>query len=232
MKAQRTHPSDSKSTNLRRRLQEAEETLDAIRGGEVDALVVAGPDGERVFTLRGAEHPYRVMVESMNEGAISLALDGTILYCNSAFARMIDTPLDHVMGHKLAEFVAPDEQTPCSAISLQRGRSKAIRAEIAVALVPRVPDCPRRSRSTRSQMERQPCHRGRHHRLERALAQGAGAGGGTPARRVPLDRLARAAHPAKHPHPASGFARTPDRQVRSGRASNRTCARPRVRPTG
>ena len=61
---------------LRQRLQEAEETLDAIRSGEVDALVVSGPSGEKVFTLEGAEHPYRVLVESMNEGAISLSLDG------------------------------------------------------------------------------------------------------------------------------------------------------------
>jgi hypothetical protein len=51
---------------LRQRLQEAEETLDAIRNGEVDALVVSGPSGEKVFTLEGAEHPYRVLVESMN----------------------------------------------------------------------------------------------------------------------------------------------------------------------
>jgi len=53
---------------LRRRLREAEETLNAIRDGEVDALVASGPSGEKVFTLEGAEHPYRVLVESMNEG--------------------------------------------------------------------------------------------------------------------------------------------------------------------
>jgi len=58
---------------LRRRLREAEETLNAIRDGEVDALVASGPSGEKVFTLEGAEHPYRVLVESMNEGG-NLAL--------------------------------------------------------------------------------------------------------------------------------------------------------------
>ena len=86
-------------------MQEAEETLDAIRSGEVDALVVSGPSGEKVFTLEGAEHPYRVLVESMNEGAISLSLDGTILYCNAAFARLIECPLDRIMGRDLSEFV-------------------------------------------------------------------------------------------------------------------------------
>src|SRR6202790_3502452 len=93
---------------LRQRLQEAEETLDAIRNGEVDALVVSGPGGEKVFTLEGAEHPYRVLVESMNEGAVSLSKEGTVLYCNSAFARMAAISLDQVMGHDISEFV-PDE---------------------------------------------------------------------------------------------------------------------------
>ncbi len=130
MKPQRS-PVRFELDELRRRLLEAEETLNAIRGGEVDALVVAGPEGERVFTLRGAEHPYRVMVESMNEGAISLALDGTILYCNGAFARMVDQPLDQVMGHKLEEFVAAPEIASLADL-LKRGRSDAIRTEMSL----------------------------------------------------------------------------------------------------
>ena len=92
---------------LRQRLQEAEETLNAIRGGEVDALVVSGPSGEKVFTLEGAEHPYRVLVESMNEGAISLSTDGIILYCNSAFARMVNVPLDQIMGREVCDVILP-----------------------------------------------------------------------------------------------------------------------------
>ena len=54
-------PSDSKAElrELKARLLEAEETLHAIRSGDVDALVVAGADGEQVFTLKGAEMPYR-----------------------------------------------------------------------------------------------------------------------------------------------------------------------------
>jgi PAS domain S-box-containing protein len=117
---------------LRRRLEEAEETLDAIRSGEVDALVVAGPEGERVFTLKGAEHPYRVMMESMHEGAISLSPDGTILYCNGAFARMTGHALDQMMGHKLTEFVVPTE-VPALTDLIARGHKQATRGEISVA---------------------------------------------------------------------------------------------------
>ena len=59
------------------RMIEAEETLRAIRGGEVDGLVVSTAEGDQVFTLSGAEYPYRVMIETMHEGAITLASDGT-----------------------------------------------------------------------------------------------------------------------------------------------------------
>jgi len=114
---------------LRQRLQEAEETLDAIRGGEVDALVVSGPGGEKVFTLEGAEHPYRVLVESMNEGAISVSEDRMILYCNSAFARMVGVPLDRIMGNDVCEFVPAEERDRLKKL-IREGLLESIRAEM------------------------------------------------------------------------------------------------------
>jgi PAS domain S-box-containing protein len=116
---------------LRQRLQEAEETLDAIRSGEVDALVVSGPSGEKVFTLLGAEHPYRVLVESMNEGALSLSRDGTILYSNSAFARMVAISLDQVMGHDVCEFV-PTEDRDALKKAIKQGLRESVRAEMTL----------------------------------------------------------------------------------------------------
>jgi PAS domain S-box-containing protein len=116
---------------LRQRLQEAEETLDAIRSGEVDALVVSGPAGEKVFTLEGAEHPYRVLVESMNEGAISLSKEGTILYCNVAFARMVGISLDQVMGHDVCDFVPSEDRDPLRKL-MKQGLREAIRAEMTL----------------------------------------------------------------------------------------------------
>jgi PAS domain S-box-containing protein len=96
---------------LKERLREAEDTLDAIRGGEVDALVVSGPEGERVFTLKGANHAYRIFVESINEGAATLAADGSVLYCNDRFAKMLEQPLERVMGERVFSFLAPDTQS-------------------------------------------------------------------------------------------------------------------------
>ena len=89
---------------LKSRMREAEETLRAILGGEVDGLVVKTAQGDRVFTLSGADHPYRIMVETMNEGAVTLAADGTILFCNQRFADIIKVPLEKVMGSSIHSY--------------------------------------------------------------------------------------------------------------------------------
>jgi len=91
--------------DLKLRLAEATETLDAIRQGAVDALVVHGPKGAQVFTLKGADHPYRSLVEAMNEGAVTLDARGRILYSNARFAEMICTALEQVLGAQFVDFV-------------------------------------------------------------------------------------------------------------------------------
>ena len=95
---------------LRARLAESEETLRSIRSGEVDALVVSTSEGDRVFTLRGADEPYRIMVEQMSEGAASLSPDRIVLYANRRFAEMLDTPLSGLVGSPIERFVAVEQR--------------------------------------------------------------------------------------------------------------------------
>jgi hypothetical protein len=66
----------AENEGLRARLDEAEQTLDAIRSGDVDALVVSGPHGDQVFSLTSAERTYRLIVETMNEAALTVSLAG------------------------------------------------------------------------------------------------------------------------------------------------------------
>src|ERR1700761_2249548 len=91
------------------RVREAEDTLEAIRTGEVDAVVVAGPQGQQVYTLENADRPYRVFVEQMQEGAVTLSENGTIVYCNERFARLVASPHDSVIGLPLTNFFSSDE---------------------------------------------------------------------------------------------------------------------------
>lgn len=92
---------------LSARLEEAEETLSAIRTGGVDAVIVAGPAGDRVFTLEGAEHAYRTFLEEMWKGAVTLTREGVILYGNRRFAEVVGVPLEQVIGTEIFRFLSP-----------------------------------------------------------------------------------------------------------------------------
>jgi PAS domain S-box-containing protein len=95
---------------LRARLQTAEETLAAIRSGEVDALMVFGQRGEQVVTLKGGEPAYRMLVEAMSEGAVTLSRDGAVLYSNRKFAEIIRRPPGKVVGLAVHSLVKEKER--------------------------------------------------------------------------------------------------------------------------
>src|SRR5688572_7275390 len=101
---------------LRRRLAEAEQTLEAIRAGEVDSLLVETPEGLRVYALEGASNTYRVLIEAMNEGAATLSETGVVLYSNSRFARMLGTPLQRLMGSSILQHVADGSEAALEAL--------------------------------------------------------------------------------------------------------------------
>ena len=95
---------------LRLQLAEANETIEAIRTGQVDAIVVANGDGRQLYTLKNADLTYRVFIEKMTEGAVTLDREGIVIYCNSQFAHMIKTPLSQVIGNSFSGFIAEESQ--------------------------------------------------------------------------------------------------------------------------
>lgn len=104
---ERTHEQSMEIEELRTRLQEAEETLRAIRYDEVDALVILGRHGEKVYTLKSADRPYRLMIEGMRQGAVTLSTKGYVLYCNAAFAGLVRTPLERIIGSAARPYFSP-----------------------------------------------------------------------------------------------------------------------------
>jgi PAS domain S-box-containing protein len=101
---------DREIKSLRSRLEETEQALAAIRTGEIDALVVSGKSGEQVYTLKGADHSYRVLLEGLNEAALTLTADGTILYCNSRFSEMTKTPSEQLLGSSIQGIIKSAER--------------------------------------------------------------------------------------------------------------------------
>lgn len=91
--------------DMQARIKEMEDTLEAIRQGKVDALVMGQQDTQQVFTLRTADHAYRVLVESMSQGALTVTEQGIILYSNKQFSKIIGIQLEHIIGSNFADIL-------------------------------------------------------------------------------------------------------------------------------
>jgi two-component system phosphate regulon sensor histidine kinase PhoR len=105
MKLENTQRLAAEVAELKYQLEEANDTIEAIRTGMVDAFVVYGNQGHQLYTLKTADQTYRVLVEKMGEGAITLNKDGVVLYSNSRFAEMLNSSLDRVIGKHVNTFV-------------------------------------------------------------------------------------------------------------------------------
>jgi PAS domain S-box-containing protein len=92
---------------VNRELQEARDLLQAIQMGEIDAVVVHREKGEQIYVLDDANITYRKMIEEMNEGAATFNSDGLILYCNKAFAGLINFKVSEVISKPITRFVNP-----------------------------------------------------------------------------------------------------------------------------
>ncbi len=101
----------------------------AIREGEVDALVVYGPEGERIYTLKGADHSYRILVETISEGTVTLSPDGDILYANQQMAIMLGRRLEQIIGSTIFSFIPPNELEKFRTL-LAQAKKGASRGEI------------------------------------------------------------------------------------------------------
>lgn len=119
---------DNELNELRQRLEEAEDTLRAIRNGEVDALVVEAPHGEVIYTLTTADYPYRLMIDEMNQSAVSVSPDSIILYSNRNFAGMLGLIGINVSGTQFGEYVVPQMRQQL-ANDLAEARTESIRRD-------------------------------------------------------------------------------------------------------
>jgi PAS domain S-box-containing protein len=99
---------EEENRELQIQLEEANEIINAIRTGEVDALVVNGKDGHQLFTLKSADQSYRIFIEQMIESAITLDPSGQILYSNSQFAALCERPLETIIGADFLTFIEPE----------------------------------------------------------------------------------------------------------------------------
>ena len=123
---------------LRLRLFEAEETLNAIQNGQVDAVVVNGSEGTQIFTLEGSDYAYRILIEEMNEGVALLTTDLSIYYCNSQLASILKVPLENMIGKPITDFIPSDQLKKCK-IPLESSSNSSCKEEISIEAGNRTP---------------------------------------------------------------------------------------------
>ncbi|MBA3285859.1 MAG: diguanylate cyclase, partial [Nitrosopumilus sp.] len=117
---------------LKNRVIELEQTLNTIQSGKVDALIIKNKKGEaRVFTLEGSDQPYRSLVESMSEGAISLAIDGRVIHCNKRFSAMVNRRVEDIVGSFIYEYIPKIEHVSLSHL-LDQGQKKPCKKEFTL----------------------------------------------------------------------------------------------------
>jgi PAS domain-containing protein len=117
--------------SIRDRLHEAETTLEAIRTGQVDALVVSGPQGERTLTIEGATHPYFVLLNAMSDGAALLEPGGAILFGNRSFGEIAGVAVETLRGTLFQRLVVSAERSSFEEL-LRDGSSQNISREFAL----------------------------------------------------------------------------------------------------
>src|SRR3954470_1816253 len=119
------------NAELRRRLEEVEDTLSAIQAGEVDAFFVQGERNE-VLTLESPDRPYRLLVEQMQQGGATLTSEGRILYCNWRFAALLKRPVQSLVGRPLREFMASAEQRHFDDLLAKARDGGELKAEVSL----------------------------------------------------------------------------------------------------
>ncbi len=114
----------AENSDLKSQLEEAHGLLEAIREGNIDALVVNVEGKPTVYSLETADFTYRVLIEKFGEGALSISEKGIILYCNEYFAKMINTPANKIVGTFFNSYVDSVGQFKALEDNLTSGHSK------------------------------------------------------------------------------------------------------------
>jgi len=116
---------------LQQRLREAKESIEAIGTGTIDALVIADKKDLKVLTEKTADKTYRILIEKMHEGAVTLNEDGTIIYCNSYFANLVNLPLQKVAGTEFKKFIDETSKEKIKNLFKQKGEN-VVKKEIYI----------------------------------------------------------------------------------------------------
>jgi len=95
--------------SLKEQLYESNSIVDAIKQGDVDALVVNSNGTPQLYSLETADYTFRLLIEKFGQGALSISRKGLILYCNGYFSKLVGLPSEKIIGTYLKEYFESEE---------------------------------------------------------------------------------------------------------------------------
>jgi PAS domain S-box-containing protein len=114
---------------VRAQLRELQQTIEAIRTGGVDSLIVGPPGQEQVYALATADRSYRLIVEAMNEGAATVSTRGVILDANPRLGSMTGQDASELIGTPVLDLILAAHR-PAFARLLDVGAGDSTRGEV------------------------------------------------------------------------------------------------------
>jgi PAS domain S-box-containing protein len=97
---------------LKEELHESNSIVEAIKTGDVDALIVSNNGTPQLYSLETADYTFRLLIEKFRQGALSISRNGLILYCNDYFSELLGVPSEKIIGNYLQKyFNNPDHFT-------------------------------------------------------------------------------------------------------------------------
>lgn len=129
----------SRIAELEERLEEAQQLIDAIKRGEVDAFAMKLDSTSEVFTLQSGDFAYRLLIEEFNEGALNLTESGMIVYTNCYFSKLIKTPYEKIIGSSIYNYLHSQSKEHFASLfhEARTGNSKGeINLEINGTIIP------------------------------------------------------------------------------------------------
>ena len=99
-----------RAPGLAEKVSECLEVVHALRNGQVDAVLVPCAETTLPLLAAGADGVYRLLVETLQEGILTVDLEGNILFTNWRTAEILGCDADSLLGLSVLELVEPGER--------------------------------------------------------------------------------------------------------------------------
>jgi PAS domain S-box-containing protein len=103
--SERSHQYLIKIKELQQKLEEAEQLIEAIKSGEVDAFAIRSNEESEIYTLHSGDYAYRVLVEELSEGAANITEEGMIVYINPYLCEFFKLSYEKIISSSIYDFI-------------------------------------------------------------------------------------------------------------------------------